>query len=460
LNNIEGILPFYALLFLLAIPLIGCAPLVLAGVATGLIVAGPVLLVATAPARLPYAGSDLDPSFGTLVHDPLGLLVQLFITGEYPVLVYLAYICAGLAIGRLDLTSRRVAWWLLGGGIALAVVARTASALLLYPLGGLAALISAGHEESTLLWDAQVLLAEAESPISWWYLALPAPHSHTPVDLLHTLGSAGAVLGAALLLTRLPVLARALSPVAAAGSMALTLYSAHLVLLATGVLREQPVVLFLLMVLGAMAFAVPWRRWIGQGPLERMVAVLAGQARRRVADRLARRSPATTSTAGRRTGAGRRSTIARASQFLIPVAIAGALVLAYWGSTRFGPDRASTAGAEPGPSVAAEPPPTSSSGPSTEASSAPDLGRYCQLSQQVSALETQYPDDPEAVLDAAGVQLTDLPRVAPVEIRDAVNIFVTDIRARAGDTEVRAPDESALGQAETTIDTYEETNCP
>lgn len=132
------------------------------------------------PLVLPYTRTELDRSFGVLVQDPLGLLVQLLVTGEYPLPVYFAYLCAGLATGRLDLTSRRVGWWLLGGGVALAVGARSASALLLYPLGGLDALLSAGARDvGTLLWEAQVLLAEAESPISWWYQALPAPHSHT-----------------------------------------------------------------------------------------------------------------------------------------------------------------------------------------------------------------------------------------------------------------------------------------
>jgi uncharacterized membrane protein len=298
LNNRSVILPFFALLFLLAIPLLGCPPLVLGAVAAGVIVVGPVLLVASAQASLPYAGSDVEPTFSILVHDPLGLLVLLLITGVFPVVVYLAYICAGLAIGRLDLTSRQVAWWLFGGGIALAVVARLSSALLLYPLGGLAALISKSPPpEDTSVGIVQSLLWEPDAPTSWWYLALPAPQSHTPVDLVHTLGSALAVLGAALLLTRLPIMARVLSPLAVAGSMILTLYSVHLVVLATGVLREQPVVLYLLMVLGAISFALLWRRWFGQGPLERVIAVLSGQARRRVAARLARRSAAVTATA-------------------------------------------------------------------------------------------------------------------------------------------------------------------
>ena len=372
-NNVEGILPFYAMLFLLAIPLIGLPARVLAGAAAGLIVLGPVVLVATAPLGLPYARSELDPSFGVLVHDPLGLLVQLLITGEYPVLVYLAYLCAGLAIGRLDLTSRRVGWWLLGGGVALAAAARSASALLLYPLGGLDALLSAGAPDvSTLLWEAQVLLAEAESPISWWYLALPAPHSHTPVDLLHTLGSAGAVLGAALLLTRAPVLARALSPVAAAASMALTLYSAHLVLLATGVLRDQPAALYPLMVLGAMAFAVVWRRWVGQGPLEWIVAAAAGATRRHLAARLGRRG-AISSADGRGKSA-RHRTAEGAAQFLIPLACAGLLLLAFGGGSRIGAHQdeavAPVADAEPVPSAAAPPAPTALSGPAADAEAA------------------------------------------------------------------------------------------
>ena len=43
---------------------------------------------------------------------------MLFLTGYYPVLAYLAYICVGLAIGRCDLSSALVARRLLLGGIA------------------------------------------------------------------------------------------------------------------------------------------------------------------------------------------------------------------------------------------------------------------------------------------------------------------------------------------------------
>jgi uncharacterized membrane protein len=297
-NGIYGILPFYAALFLLAIPLLGLRPLILAGIAAAMIALGPVLLVATAGAGLPYFGSEAEPNLGTLAHDPLGLLIQLLITGPYPVAVYLAYLCAGMAIGRLDLNSRRLAWWLLGGGLALAATARIVGSVLLYPLGGLARLITQGRMRDDpgqaaqlLLWEhnpglgTEILQWAPRQGSSWWYLALPSPHSHTPVDLVHTLGSAMAVLGAALLLTRVPAVARVLWPVAAAGSMSLTLYSAHLLLLATGVLQDDPMLLYLLMVVSALAFAQLWRRRFTRGPLESLVATAAGHARRTVTNR-------------------------------------------------------------------------------------------------------------------------------------------------------------------------------
>jgi uncharacterized membrane protein len=297
-NGIYGILPFYAMMFLLAIPLLGLRPLTLAGIAAAVIALGPILLVATAGAGLPYFGSEAEPNLGTLVHDPLGLLVQLLITGPYPVAVYLAYLCAGMAIGRLDLTSRRLAWWLLGGGLTLAVTARIVASVLLYPLGGLARLIAQsrmrdnpGQAAQLLLWEHNpglgndILQWAPRQASSWWYLALPAPHSHTPVDLVHTLGSAMAVLGAALLLTRVPAIARLLRPVAIAGSMSLTIYSAHLLLLATGILQDDPMLLYVLMVAGALTFAHLWRRRFTRGPLEWLVAITAGHARRTVVNR-------------------------------------------------------------------------------------------------------------------------------------------------------------------------------
>lgn len=135
--EVEVILPYYAVLFLLAIPLLGLRPRTLALAAAALIAVAPVVILAVVDADGPsFRGSD-NATFDTLVQDPSGLIVGLLVTGPYPVLAYLAYLCAGLAIGRLDLSSRRLATWLLGGGLALALTARIVSAVLLFPVGGL-----------------------------------------------------------------------------------------------------------------------------------------------------------------------------------------------------------------------------------------------------------------------------------------------------------------------------------
>jgi len=330
LDDVQGILPVYGLLFLLAIPLLRLTPLTLSGVAVAAIALGPVLLVATADAGLPYAGVESDPTPATLAHDPLGMLVQLSVTGEYPVVVYLAYLCAGLAIGRLDLHSRRVAWWLLGAGVTMAAAAQIVSAILLHQLGGLARLTANAGSPAEAATLARTIMWEPHLNSSWWYLAVPTPHSHMPLDATHTLGSAMAVLGGSLLLSRIPALARMLRPVAVAGGMALSLYSAHLLFLATAVLRDRPIELYLAMVAGALVFALLWRRFVGPGPLESIVTTASSRIRRSVATRYPAR-PSTTATSNDPTHP--------VSQLLWPLAFAAALGLMFWAGAQSEPSQ-------------------------------------------------------------------------------------------------------------------------
>lgn len=281
LDVVDVILAFYGLMFIMAIPLIGLRSRALALLAIGFAVLGPVLLVATAGHGLPYEGLDHNPTAGDVVTDPVGMLAVLFLTGAYPIVVYFAYLCAGMAVGRLDLSSRRLAWWLFGGGLAAAVLAKLASSVLLYQLGGMERLVRAtpaGGESAASV--EQTLLSEPTQGSSWWYLALSSPHSDASLDLLHTLGAALAVLGAALLVTRLPLATRILRPVADAGAMTLTLYSAHQLLLVPGVHEDAPYSFLLAMIVASTGFAVLWRRRFGQGPLEGWVTRAAGRARR------------------------------------------------------------------------------------------------------------------------------------------------------------------------------------
>jgi uncharacterized membrane protein YeiB len=187
----------------------------------------------------------------------------------------MAYICVGLAIGRLDLSSTKIAVRLLVGGLVLAVTTWITSSVLVFHLGGLQTLlqeVDPGTTVNQVVWDA-------EGVDEWWWLALRVHHSGTPIDMLHTLGAAMAVLGAVLLVTRLRVAQRLLRPVALAGAMTLTVYSAHVPVLRASLVDDHPLALYLALVGGALLFAVLWHRWRGQGPLERLVAIPADRAR-------------------------------------------------------------------------------------------------------------------------------------------------------------------------------------
>jgi uncharacterized membrane protein YeiB len=275
-ESVGMILTYYGMFFLLAIPLIGLPPRILVGIAAALVAVGPLLLMAAYDLGLEDEFDPL-PTLTSPFTDPVDLLLLVLVSGDFPAVTCMAYICVGLALGRLDLSSARVAARLLIGGLALAVAAWSVSWLLVSRLGGLQQLLAAsepGMTATDIVWDAE--------PVdSWWWLALRTHHSGTPLDMLSTLGSAIAVLGAVVLLCRLRVAQRLLRPVALAGAMTLTIYSAHVFVLAW-VSTEDLLALWLGLVVGALVFAVLWSRWVGQGPLERLVAIPADRARRAV----------------------------------------------------------------------------------------------------------------------------------------------------------------------------------
>ncbi|MGH8826816.1 MAG: heparan-alpha-glucosaminide N-acetyltransferase domain-containing protein, partial [Jiangellaceae bacterium] len=117
-SHVAVILAYYALLFLVAIPFLALGPRVLLPLAAAWAVAAPVISQAVrATTPPPSYGNPTLESFA----DPLGLVRELVLTGYYPVFTWTAYLLAGLGIGRLALNSTRVAGWLLGGGMTLAI---------------------------------------------------------------------------------------------------------------------------------------------------------------------------------------------------------------------------------------------------------------------------------------------------------------------------------------------------
>ena len=261
------ILTYYGVLFLLAIPFVGLRARSLALLAAVWVVVVPIFSHWLRP-DLPQRRYD-NPMFEQL-EQPGMLVSELLFTGYYPAVPWLAYVFAGMAIGRSDLARRGVQAGLLAGGLL---------------LGGLASFLSgeavADRFSSQTLAEADFGLYGTTPTDRWAWLLLDSPHSATPFDLAATIGSSLAVIGLCLLvvgaLPRLGVRAMAIS--FGAGTMTLTLYSLHAVLRTdrfwppddTAFARHVAVV----GVIGAVFVVLRWR-----GPLELAVGLPARLLRR------------------------------------------------------------------------------------------------------------------------------------------------------------------------------------
>lgn len=181
----------------------------------------------------------------------LPVLVTLW--GEhYPVLAWLAYLLVGIAIGRTPVRSVRSAVTLLGVGGAVGAVAMVAEHRLADAGVGM---------NSYPMWVANV------------------PHVYTPLMMIGTAGVAVGVIGLCLLIV--PRVHGLLWPLAATGSMALTVYTAHIIVIAIAgddIVWDPSHVGFLALSLGAVAFACLWRATLGQGPLERLLTRASNRA--------------------------------------------------------------------------------------------------------------------------------------------------------------------------------------
>ena len=124
--------------------------------------------------HLPERGFD-SPTFEQLA-DPGQLASELLLTGYYPVVPWLAYLLAGLVLGRLDLRDTSLLGGLALGGLSVAVLATQVSRTLVDP--------AVASENATGMFGT----TPADGDWSW--LLLVAPHSATPFDLAQTIGSA------------------------------------------------------------------------------------------------------------------------------------------------------------------------------------------------------------------------------------------------------------------------------
>ena len=270
------ILPYYAVLFLLAIPLLGLGPTALTLCAVTALLVGPVLRMVLVSAGTPVP--DLDPTLVSLFTRPGDTVVQLFVTGAYPAITWMAYVCAGMAAARLDLFDRQRQAFVAVGGLATVGLAAGLSWAVLHVWDGRQRIaeVTGIRPDLVELRASRGLSAETISSTPWW-LAARGPHLDTPLSTLHAVGVAALVVGVVLMLTwglmrpdgSLPAWT---GPLRAAGSMSLTVYVSHLLILTVPGWDEWRGWFFVGQLVLLVSFAALWRRLWAQGPLETLVS--------------------------------------------------------------------------------------------------------------------------------------------------------------------------------------------
>ncbi|RPF20311.1 uncharacterized protein DUF418 [Myceligenerans xiligouense] len=269
-TRVALILGFYALFFVLALPFLRLRPSELAPLAVTIGVLGPPIA---------YYGPEALARLGLrLPRDGSGAFTDFLLTGHYPAIVWMAFVLAGLAVGRSDLRSVWLRFGLVAGGFGTAFVCALASASMVAEAGGREA-IEANLQATTARWVGPDALGLGDPWPTPLYLWLDGPHDDTMFEVFGSGGFALGVIGLCLFAGRIG--ARVLAPVAAVGAMALTVYSAQIVAIwavtAAGFDLLDPPTNGPLgwMVLITLAAATVWRALFGQGPLERAMAAWA-----------------------------------------------------------------------------------------------------------------------------------------------------------------------------------------
>ncbi|MBN9178245.1 MAG: DUF418 domain-containing protein [Microbacterium sp.] len=252
------ILPAYALLFLLALPLLRLAARTL------WIVAAALALV------MPWIQPALDAL--PLWQGEQGAILALLLGWHYPVTVWIVFLVAGLAAGRSGLAVRATQARLLGAGAALAVIGYGADAVVRAGAAGSAPFSSSIAGDPLLGAElTAVLTARA--------------HSGGLFEVVGSGGVALAVIGACGLVCRARAVAAAVLPLRAVGSMPLTAYVAQIVAWAVvaaivlgdtadldGMRALHP---FWPFVVGTVLLCTAWALLVGRGPLEALLAVVS-----------------------------------------------------------------------------------------------------------------------------------------------------------------------------------------
>ncbi|TQM75321.1 acyltransferase family protein [Thermopolyspora flexuosa] len=266
-STIWVVVPYYGLFFLLALPALGLAAPALVTLAALSALGGPV--VTMAPLVVPPELLDT-----VAAYDPLNLvsghgLIELFLVGGFPAASWMAYVFAGMAIARLDLVAEAVRHRLVKAGAALAALGYGGSWLACNVFTDVQARVeatAAAVEAAGGHFD----VLDHGTPLERLLVALP--HSSSPFEITGNIGVAILVLVAAItLLEARPGLRGPAGPVLAVGTMSLTVYVVHILLIRYVDVEAHlgsPTTVLAVFVVAATLFAVAWKRVFRRGPLE------------------------------------------------------------------------------------------------------------------------------------------------------------------------------------------------
>ncbi|MGK5531767.1 DUF418 domain-containing protein [Streptomyces sp. URMC 129] len=277
---VEVILAYYGVYFLLALPFRRLPARTLALIAAVWALLGPPLAHALSDVLYTEDWSYRGWAATVDGHDPLSAwsgegVIALLFTGGYPALTWMPYVLAGMALGRLDLTSPAARVRLARLGTTMAVLGYGGSWLAFRVFPRAVEATGAPHAwwsdvDTEANWD------------TWWWLLVAAPHSQTTPSLIANTGVAIAVIAGALILVDRVASARRLAgPVIAVGTMSLTAYVGHVVAVwwLDLELDGAPLYVWLGFVGVAALVASVWLRFFRRGPLEYLVNAATKPAR-------------------------------------------------------------------------------------------------------------------------------------------------------------------------------------
>ncbi|MET7714483.1 DUF418 domain-containing protein [Streptomyces sp. NPDC005407] len=285
-TDIDVILAAYGLLFVLALPLYRLRAATLAVIAAAAALVLPQVLYV-----IRIAVENGNWADAVIAFDPLARItdsdgfVELFITGAYPVVTWLPFIIAGMAVAKLDLGRSGVLSRVAMCGGALAVLGYGGSWLALHLVPGAQAAVNAATDTTAAAsaWWSDAVGEDPTAGVPAWLL-VAAPHSQTTWSILGNTGVALLILATCLVATDRSAQVRwAASPVIAVGSIALTAYVGQIIAIRVLGVEDLPdsaaLPVFICFAVAAMLLALAWTQVFRRGPLEYLLHAATMPAR-------------------------------------------------------------------------------------------------------------------------------------------------------------------------------------